>query len=325
MPNIMWLSLIPLAAATLGTTAAIILVRRWTKLAVVFLCVFATLLAGGFYWLKSMPLPVPPSEDYIKVIEANGVMRFQAARRSFTNQKTGDKAALVGICHIGEPAYYREIFAELLKYDHILFEGVLPVVESGTDSGSRPAEKDHVAPDYVNMSAALGLESQEEHISPNQTGWIWCDVTTLDIKREMGKRGIDPASMTAGNDAATKDLMTETIKADSLWKILKALKETRLQALALRRYLETKDLHKVKRMLMFASGKEGMDKSMEEILVNFRNKFAFDRIALFLIDPEPQNVAVLYGAAHMPGLERMLLGNGFEPDGDKIWMTIMEY
>ena len=75
-----------------------------------------------------------PSSGYLRVLEAKGKsISLEIASRTYARPDgTGPKITLVGVVHIGDRPFYRELEKQLEGYDVVLYESVKP---PGTSSG----------------------------------------------------------------------------------------------------------------------------------------------------------------------------------------------
>ena len=78
----------------------------------------------------------------VREIEETGGVHLQIALRTFQRGPEEPSLTLVGVAHIGEPAYYADLEERLDAHDLVLFEGVGPIWAE-TDEGM--SDRDRVS------------------------------------------------------------------------------------------------------------------------------------------------------------------------------------
>lgn len=93
--------------------------------------------------------------------------------RSKTNP--GLEVALVGVIHVGEARYYKNLQARMESYDAVLYEWIGP-------RNSRP-----IAGVYNDLAALLSLESQTSIIKYDRKHYVHADMTDEDFMRALDR------------------------------------------------------------------------------------------------------------------------------------------
>lgn len=317
-------------------------IRKWlifAVLTVVAISVLVVLVALGWFLSLSPPMF---RDGYIRISRDDaGVFHSQTASQRFINRSTGDHVTLVGVCHVGNQAYYRQLLDDLTAFDKVIFEGVAPTGSAddaanrgnNDEPSSKPLEVDSLSNAYIDLGEATGLVYQGEQISSRYENWIWCDVTTSQLEEEARRLGVDPEAMLEPSGGTS--IGNSILKSENAFQLLKDLPVPLSIKLALfKRHLRTGDLRRSKRAVIALNLK--MDDAsdleiqkarhfFETVILRFRNENVFKQVHLFLLNPEMQNVAVLYGAAHMEGIASMLLDQGFEREGEMKWRDVFDY
>lgn len=203
---------------------------------------------------------------------------------------------LVGVTHVGEAEYFGGLDGQLEDYDAVLYELVAPdgaVPQKGADGGMIPAL----------LKSALDLEYQTERIDYTRKNFVHADLTPRQIgekMRERGQTGLSVAfdmfgSMMAeagrraerGEDAGDlAGLSLTTLLLDPNGK----LKLKRAFALELER----------------AEMGEALGETAGRMLITDRNEAAV-AVLREQIAAGRRQLAIFYGAGHMPDMERRLV------------------
>jgi hypothetical protein len=290
---------------------------------------------------------------FMRTIKEDGIFKLQVARQKYVNVKTGDTVVMQGICHIGEKALYEEMICYFTDFDYILYEGVVPSEKKkkdepgekrdgekiqGEDAGDKKEEdkkKDeqekehHCGDEYAGLAERLGLISQKQGMGgmSSDSNWVWCDVIYGDIAEEAERKGIENPFKSQKEFLEKLDaaINKEEAKKEGFWDELKSYSNLSEQALAISVYVRSGfDIKRLRRMKSDQMrGK--MDDGVKYLIVDFRNRKAIHKMKLFLMNPEYQHIALFYGAAHLDGMEKMLIKEGFNADGERKWVTVYRY
>ncbi|MEO9930515.1 hypothetical protein [Rhodopirellula bahusiensis] len=233
---------------------------------------------------------------YVRVHEINGKPdALQTATVQFVGQPgtkyDGAIVDLVGVVHIGQDEYYTELKEQLSKYDSVLYELVAP---DGTRIRPEDLEKRRsiLASVQTGMKDMLNLEYQLEKIDYMAENFRHADMSPDEFVEDLEKRGDSIWKMVArmlgagiasqaktGGDAG---LMMAMFSGEDRPKNMKR---------AMARQLV--DIELVTAGMDDANG--------ENTLIKGRNRKAFE-ILKEELDAGKENVAVFYGAGHLPDM-----------------------
>ena len=161
----------------------------------------------------------------------------------------------------------------------------------------------------------------------SDSNWVWCDVIYGDIAEEAERKGIENPFKSQKEFLEKLDaaINKEEAKKEGFWDELKSYSTLSEQALAISVYVRSGfDIKRLRRMKSDQMrGK--MDDGVKYLIVDFRNRKAIHKMKLFLMNPEYQHIALFYGAAHLDGMEKMLIKEGFNADGERKWVTVYRY
>lgn len=232
-------------------------------------------------------------DDRPKALET-AIVRFQGRPGTAYEGRTVD---LVGVIHIGELDYYKEIDRRLAEYDVVLYELVAP---DGTRI--RPEDlrrrRSVIASMQSGMKDMLNLEYQLEHINYQAENFRHADMSPEEFVRDMRDRGDGFFKMAArmmgaslASQSAGEIGILAALMSDNRSKMLK-------QTMA-------------KQLLEVDVAVAGLDDADgENTLIKGRNRKAFEVLKEELGAGKLQ-VAVFYGAGHLDDMAERLK-NDFE-------------
>ncbi|MFO0894752.1 MAG: type II secretion system protein GspG [Phycisphaerales bacterium] len=166
------------------------------------------------------------------------------------------------------------------------------------------------------LASLLSLSFQIDAMDYHRPGWEVADMTADQLSREAAERGLDLGPLQGS--LAGSGLSGQAVAA--LVALLRVSDALTGGALA-----------DVIRMVLIETLSEAGDGSMLEtlapgfmdLILMRRNDVAMECLERTLALPEPPaTIAVFYGAAHMPDLQRRLLANGWTPTGER-WFQAM--
>jgi hypothetical protein len=230
---------------------------------------------------------------------------LQTRSRIYRHPETGTVVSLVGAVHVGDPAYYEELQRMLDAHEVVLFEGV-----RGLDSG----EIEFIARLQIELKDFLGLGFQKDHLDYARPNWVNADMTWEEMRREL--------------EARNQELIPNMEAIRRMTPMITKMLETQMKSLEKSPGARALVQDSAKRILgrMLASSERlfkmlGIydEKQRNDVLISLRNDRAFEALEKSLAEGK-RSVAVFYGAAHLPDLERRLTEElGFRPVGDR-WL-----
>lgn len=255
---------------------------------------------------------------FMRFVDGGGDWKgqLQTAIASYQNDD-GVQVDLVAAVHIADRDYYQQLNQYFDTRDAVLYELVAPENYKPT-AESVSQSKSPVTSMQQGMKNVLDLSFQLEQIDYSGEQFIHAD--------------LDPASLSAAMDARQESMLTIMMKmmqadidqrrrqaqdgekpatpAVNIFTLTAAMmSDNQSQSF---KYLFAKELQRSGGVL------PGLEGSLS-ILADRNNK------ALEVLQRELQNgrhhhLSIFYGAAHMPGLERGVLAQGFQKTGQR-WLT----
>jgi hypothetical protein len=251
--------------------------------------------------------------------KATGPMRFvddeagggklQTAVITFVNP-AGAKVHLVGAVHVADAAYYKGLNDSFRKHDVLLYEMVKP---KGVDV---PRVQDR-APSAVGLiqsalSSVLELQYQLDGIDYTARNFVNADLTMEEFERLQAERGesifILILRQILADMGKPQDLQVSDVTVAELLVSLTSPDRARHLKLLLARQFD--------RIEDQLSGLEGGNGT---VIVTERNKKAVETLKKALADGK-RDIGIFYGAAHIPGMSRMIEQMGFT-QSDTQWLT----
>ena len=217
---------------------------------------------------------------------------------------------LVGVAHIGEEGYYKELQKLLDAQQVVLYEGV-------TRNGVDPAKAgdDKLAKStYKALSDALKLQFQlfgidYDHPSFHNADLSWDELQAIQKKYPPAKGGMSLSTIGSMLNA-------DSSQGQMIVNALAAIKDdpSSIEAMHIGMIELLSDPTVIERTL---------SPSLNEVLIRSRNAKVLDALKKQLAS-NPNSVAIFFGAGHMANMEQHLIKDfGYKPGAEK-WYTAIE-
>lgn len=258
----------------------------------------------------------PPGDgDFVRYLDGEERQQLQTG---IVRYRRGPQIVdLVGAVHLADAEYFDALNAQLAQYEVVLYEMV------GGEFSTREARQEQADPDLANLQMAhglihrvLGMEYQTEGIDYELPNFVHADIDWQQYEELMTSRNQSLATlferalaMTQSGDAP--EILTDEEAGN---RMLGGLISG----------LTTGNTAELKRSLApmlgeaesFIAGIEGEDGT---VLVTERNKVVMQSLEREW-NRGRQQVAIFYGAGHLPDLEQRLVAQGFRPQTG-VWLT----
>ncbi len=220
---------------------------------------------------------------------------------------SGQNLDLVSVVHIGDSGYYGQLNKRFTNYDAVLYELILPDEMAGQPLPGQMDTGSGLSGLQDMMARSLGLTSQLKSINYSAKNFVHADLTTSGFNQSMQDRQesmltyLQKAMAQQGAfDSSQLDISEEEMKNLNMMALFTGTATPQ----------EQRVFKKLMASALAASG--GLMSSMNDsTLLGARNKAALD-----VLDKELQkgqrNLAIFYGAAHMPELQRDLQKKGWK-------------
>lgn len=220
--------------------------------------------------------------------------------------KPGPTVDLIGVVHIAEDDYYKQINKQFEGYDAVLYELIAPKgakVKAGGKPNNAVSGMQHV------MKDMLGLEFQLDHIRYNAGNMVHADMTPDQLAKSMKDR--DESFFKMYMRAMSFAMQNPQANAGGELNLLFALFDKN-RDLALKRAL-AEQFENMEQMLGALEGPNGSS------LIAERNKVAL-KVLKDEIAAGKKKIAIFYGAGHMNDMERRLLEDFELVRGQETWL-----
>jgi hypothetical protein len=268
-------------------------------------------------------IPVVSAVNYIGTSflrKRNGAI--QVPTETYENPETGEQVVLVGMVHFADTEFYKETknFIKILEDElgHTVlheFQGNCYALDKNGKLFF--AEKTNMLNDLVYKR--MDKDDQRRAFVP-ELAWIITDIDTEEMFNLLGKSAVSENEVLNSN----KKQEETPQQNDSELELLEEIEEAILKKC----YEEDIYMSNIvsANVVMGIFGQFFKDiKKYNDIIVDKRNEIAFQAIMSHL---EYNNrIVAIWGAAHLPGIGRMLLDSGFELK-EKQWIpayTIKNY
>ncbi len=236
-------------------------------------------------------LRISKNDDQSPRALETAIVRFVGTEGSKHAGKTVD---LVGVVHIGQLEYYKDLKERLAKYDTVLYELVAP---DGTRIRPEDLEdrRSLLASMQTGMKDMLNLEYQLEHIDYLAKNFRHADMSPDEFMEDMKSRGDDLWKMFARMMGA--GLATQAATggdAGMLMALLSADRSMKLKQVMARQLADVD---------LVTAGMD--DASGSNTLIKGRNRKAFEVLQAEL-ESGKRSVAVFYGAGHLSDMAKRL-------------------
>ena len=215
---------------------------------------------------------------------------FQTATVRYRKPSSPVEIALCAVVHLGDTRYFGNLRRLLAAADLVLYEAV----QVGRDAHPVPATDRWLDPAAA-IGNLLGLIHQASALDYRSRNFVWADVTLDELWNTGGGDILD--ALTSGGPTASAAL------TDGLSNLLLSMLDPRAArgqlALVLAKSFD--DLPAL------------LGKQLSKPLIQLRNNRCFQVLDAQLGTLSSGTLVVLYGAGHMPDMDRRLLERGYVP------------
>jgi hypothetical protein len=238
---------------------------------------------------------------------------MQTAVVSYQSPKQpGVEVSLVGAVHIGDKSYYEDLNKLFENYDVVLYELVAPEGTRVPKGGRQGPNLHPIGMMQDGMSTILELSHQLNCVDYTKKNFVHADMSPEEFSKSMDQRGESFFQMylrLMGAGIAQSAAATEgTSDADLLMALF-----SKDRALTLKRLM-------AQQFDTLGAAMSVLDGPGGTAILTERNKRCFEVLDKQL-EAGKKRIAIFYGAAHLPDMERRLVGDyGFARSGEK-WLT----
>lgn len=253
------------------------------------------------------------AQAYVRTVQSGSdTFSIQTASRTFRRAGSPD-IELVGAMHAAEPAYYRSLQQRLSRADLVLYELVVDEEDAKVDQAAMQRAEDKSA--FSRLASSLGLISQNRGIDMNKKNFRRCDMTyqqmIVRLQEEAQQGNSEGKSAHAAKNEFAK---LGRVLSGGSWMINGVVGLVGMNH----------SLRERVRFMLVAAWQESDDDAalhprLQQLILEDRNEFAMNELAKVLRREKHQRIAIFYGAAHLPDMEKRLLRMGYRAAGARQW------
>ena len=225
--------------------------------------------------------------------------------------KEGVVVDLIGVVHVGEKSYYRQLNKAFEQYDALLYELVAPEGKNVPKQGDQ--SRHPLAAMQNGMKDVLELEYQLQHIDYQKKNFVHADMSPEAFSKSMEDRGESIWQMLLRSMGQNIAMSSRQQSGGTSGAALLMAWFSPNRSLVLKR--------------MMAEQFEDLDASMKTFdgpdgstIISERNKVAL-KVLAEQVAAGKKRIGIFYGAGHMADMEKRLLDEfGFERQGQK-WLV----
>ena len=251
-----------------------------------------------------------PENPFTRLVrsEDGELKSFDTSLVTFVSQDGSQRVTLVGAIHIGEAQYYKTLNEKFTQFDAVLFE----MVGDGDPRPENAKDSKGIVGSTQRLSAEMmGLEFQIGSIDYHAKNFVHGDMTATEFKEGMKNRG-DGLLVWYARSLGYGNAQRSETSSEDLRNYLGLLVSSN-KSRALRR-MSAEKMADIQSTTKPVEGKNG------STLIRDRNAKAL-KVLREQLDSGKKNVAIFYGAAHLPDFAQKLQDDfGMKPEKIE-WIT----
>ena len=258
-----------------------------------------------------------PSADFMRIRKDHRgrdvALETSITRYELTTEK-GDRITvdLIGAVHIGEKSYFQKLNKRFENYESMLYELVAPegtvIPKGGGAEDGIPTNP--IAAMQVGMKAVLGLEFQLEHIDYTKKNFKHADMTPEEFSESMEANDESISKMAVRAIGQGMAMQAAGKGGDSMGMLFAMFSKNK--ELRLRRSF-AKQMQNMETGMVVFQGKDG------STILDHRNAKCME-VLESEIAAGKRNIAIFYGAAHLPDMQRRLMSDFKMKRGGQFWL-----
>lgn len=254
--------------------------------------------------LACLPLAAhaTPDAPYMRLVQTPGQEALQTAVTTFRGPR-GATIDLIAAVHVGDAAYYRALQKRFATYDKLLYELVKPEEMDMATAGRPDGSVSGLQRWIKNM---LQLSFQLDEIDYTRGNFVHADIATERLAKHMRENagGIAAVLVRWSLQDASRITYPDGSLRMGTFELARAwLSADRPRALK---------LFVAKELVEFGGGLGDLAATgPAAILIGERNQVAVT-VAQKLLRQRARHLAIFYGGAHMPDMDKRLRALGFQ-------------
>jgi hypothetical protein len=240
-------------------------------------------------------------------------LETSVTRYVVTNEK-GERITvdLIGAVHIGEKEYFEALNHRFEQYESMLYELVAPegtVIPKGGGRGDG-IPTNPIAALQVGMQSVLGLEFQLDHIDYTKKNFTHADMSPEEFAESMKSNDESVAKYAMRAIGQSMAMQSAGKGGDSmgmLFAMFSSNKELRL------RRSFAKQIKDMEAGMVIFQGRDG------STIIDHRNAKCMEVLKQEIAEGK-RNIAIFYGAGHLPDMQRRLISDFKMNRGGQLWL-----
>lgn len=274
----------------------------------------------GFLLLSASAVPLLAQEisQFLRFVETGPQTgRVETAVTSYQTAG-GVQVDLVAAIHVADKAYYQTLNQRFCAYDAVLYEMIR--IKKPPSPNSRENRRPNSAaknPRFAGqilasqmqkaMQSVLKLQSQVEEIDYSPANFVHADMDAATFARLQNQKKENFLTLMLQSALQERRMqLSGQARPPSLAEIFHAFSSN--DGAHSLKWLFARQLDQVELML------SGIDQGLDgkgSVIISQRNQVALNVLDQQLRQPQKRNIAIFYGAAHMPDFEKHLRQRGF--------------
>jgi hypothetical protein len=247
--------------------------------------------------------------DFLRYVDrGNAGGRLETADVAFRDDQ-GVTVHLVAAVHIGERDYFEGLNQSFKLRDAVLYEMVKDKEQPLPTPGGLNPSHSAVSEFQRFLKDSLNLEFQLDHIDYSRPNFIHADLDAQTFQRMQDERGESMLTIMLGQMWEQMNKPQPQMSDQDAEQQLEQLVRVFTRPDSERRM----KIMLAKQMVSMESEGQGFGAMNGTVLLTERNKAAITTLKKTLQDRSMRDIAIFYGAAHMPELSARLEEMGFHP------------
>jgi len=241
-------------------------------------------------WRKVARAGAQPPDDFVRTAHhADGTGSLDVGVAAYEQAASGRRVYLVGAVHVAHIETFEAQQSLLDAMDLVLWEGV------GAKEKPEPEvleRFDVLFKSQVMLQKVLDLDFQLEQIDYERTFWRNSDMSINEVEAALTERGLPLIP----NEELFRAVFGTIFKLVDPASIPRNPTMGRMYRSSIAPLMADID------SVMKQAGSEGL----KEVLIELRNEVVIEDLKQLLAEPGAERIAIYYGAAHLPGMDRAL-------------------
>jgi hypothetical protein len=270
------------------------------------------------------PLPASPPQpkaaapeteaDYVRYAEGKEKSTLKTAIVTM-QQAGGAEVDLIGAIHIADKSYYTELNQSFTTYDVVLYElvgGPMPK-DYKTRSGRNKGNLAWVGELQKLMETSLGLSGQIDGIDYLAPNLVHADLSMKEFEALREKKsesfmGLLLRTYQTQQEMLAEGSITGGLSLPQIFRLLRGDdSKTELKRIFAQQF------HEMERLV------EGIEGPQGTVIIGERNKAALSVLEAQL-KLGKKRLAIFYGAAHLPDMQKRLEAQGWKAKPKPVWL-----